>query len=107
VLSGLLGDAQHFYRTPHKYVIVASKEVNELTFLFGFKLTPVWTVFALPSVSIYMALAALPTLKVPDKGGMARPVEADGSQRLSSLNSIAATVAAANLMQFCSQSSAR
>jgi hypothetical protein len=35
VLSDLLGYTRHFYRTPCKYVLVASEEVEELTFLFG------------------------------------------------------------------------
>jgi hypothetical protein len=35
VLDSLPGDAQHFCRTPCKYVLVTSKEVDELTFLFG------------------------------------------------------------------------
>jgi hypothetical protein len=35
VLNDLLGDARHFYRTPHKYDLFVLEEVDELTFLFG------------------------------------------------------------------------
>jgi hypothetical protein len=35
VLDDLLGDAQYFCRTPCKYVLLASEEVDDLAFLFG------------------------------------------------------------------------
>jgi hypothetical protein len=35
VLGDLPGDTRHIYRTPHIYVVVALKKVNELAFLFG------------------------------------------------------------------------
>jgi hypothetical protein len=50
------------------------------------------------SVSICMALASSTAFKALDEGGLARPGDAYGSRRLSSLNSIAAIVAAANSM---------
>jgi hypothetical protein len=34
VLGNPPGDAQNFYQTPRKYVLVASNEVDELAFLF-------------------------------------------------------------------------
>jgi hypothetical protein len=34
------GDACHFYLAPRKYVLVASEEVDELTFLFGVQTCP-------------------------------------------------------------------
>jgi hypothetical protein len=40
VLSDLLRDAQQFYRTPCKYVLVASEEVDELAFQFGIQASP-------------------------------------------------------------------
>jgi hypothetical protein len=46
-------------------------------------------------------------LKAPDGEGMARPGDADGTQRLSSLNLAVAIVVAANSMMSCSQSNAR
>jgi hypothetical protein len=35
VLSDLSGDTWHFCRAPHKYVLVVSEKVNEISFLFG------------------------------------------------------------------------
>jgi hypothetical protein len=35
VLGDLLGDTRHFRRAQRKYVLVASEEVDEITFLFG------------------------------------------------------------------------
>jgi hypothetical protein len=36
VLGNLPGDTRYFYQTLRKYVFVASEEVNEFAFLFGF-----------------------------------------------------------------------
>jgi hypothetical protein len=40
VLSGLPGVTLHLYRTPPKYVLVASEEVDELAFLSGVQAGP-------------------------------------------------------------------
>jgi hypothetical protein len=40
VLGELPGDSRHFSRTPHKYVLVVSKEVDKLAFLFGVQAGP-------------------------------------------------------------------
>jgi hypothetical protein len=40
VLRDLPRDAQNFCRSPRKHVLVASEEVDELTFLFGAKAGP-------------------------------------------------------------------
>jgi hypothetical protein len=40
MLGGVLGYAQHFYQTPHKYVLIALQEVDELAFLFGVQAGP-------------------------------------------------------------------
>jgi hypothetical protein len=38
VLGDFLGDVWNFYQAPHKSVLVASEEVNELAFLFGIQI---------------------------------------------------------------------
>jgi hypothetical protein len=40
VLGDFPGDTWNFYRTPRKHVLIASEEVNELTFLFGVQTSP-------------------------------------------------------------------
>jgi hypothetical protein len=40
VLGDFLGDAWHFYQAPRKHVLVASEEVDELTFLFRVQIGP-------------------------------------------------------------------
>jgi hypothetical protein len=40
VLSGLPGDARHFCWSPHKNILVASEEVDELAFLFEVQVGP-------------------------------------------------------------------
>jgi hypothetical protein len=40
VLGDLPGDTRHFCQTPHKYVLVVSEDVDELTFLFRVQAGP-------------------------------------------------------------------
>jgi hypothetical protein len=40
VLDDFLGDAWHLCWVPHKYVVIASAEVDELAFLFGVQTGP-------------------------------------------------------------------
>jgi hypothetical protein len=40
VLGKLLEDARHFYRSPHKNVLVVLEEVDELAILFGAQVGP-------------------------------------------------------------------
>jgi hypothetical protein len=35
MLGDLMGDARHFFRSPHKNIFVALEEIDELVFLFG------------------------------------------------------------------------
>jgi hypothetical protein len=65
VLRDFLGDARHFYWAPCKYVLVASEEVDELTFLFMVQTSPNLHDFDRVSSG---------ALKAPDVGGMPRPI---------------------------------
>jgi hypothetical protein len=105
--SDFLGDTHHFYRSPCKNVLVALKEVDEITFLFGAEVGPTWMVMARSSVSICMALASSVALKVPDVEGMAVLAKEGGALRHNSFSSAVVTTLVTSSMLFCSQSNAR
>jgi hypothetical protein len=82
-------------------LLYQNKSASSLSYL-GSKLAPVCMVLAGSSASICMALALSTALKAPDVRGMARLSSAEGTQRLSSLNSIVVTIEVANSMLSCS-----
>jgi hypothetical protein len=98
VLGNLSGDDRHLYQTPHKYVLVAPEEVDELAFIFRVQAGPDLNGFGSVLVSICMALASSAALNALDEGGMAWPRGTDGIQRLNSLNSATMTAATTNSM---------
>jgi hypothetical protein len=107
VLIDLPRNAWHFCQTLHKYVLVASEEVDELALLFGVQIRPnlngLGRVF---SVNLF-GFSILGRFQSTGQGGMVGTGDADGTRRLSSLNTAAMTMAAANSMLSYSQSSAR
>jgi hypothetical protein len=107
VLGDLLGDAWHFYQIPPKYVLVASEEDDELTFLFGVKAgTNLDGPSRVLGVDSYN-LGILGHLGGTRQGGHGRPIKVGGTQRYHSLSSAVATAMAASSMLFCSKSNAR
>jgi hypothetical protein len=78
---------------------------TRLLYYLGSKLASICTVLAGSSASICTALASSASLKVSDVEGLAGVRRAKGTQRLSTLNSVAMTAEAASLMLSCSQSS--
>jgi hypothetical protein len=72
---------------------------------FESRLAPICVVLAWFLASTGTTLASSSALKMPDVGGIPGLSGAMGNQRLSSLNSTAAIVAAAGSMLLCSQSS--
>jgi hypothetical protein len=75
--------------------------MSSLSYL-GSKLALICMVLVGSSASICMDLASSATLKEPNIGGMAGLSGVDCTQRLSSLNLVAATVEAASLLLSCS-----
>jgi hypothetical protein len=73
----------------------------------GFKLAPICTVLSAFPASICMALASSYALKTPDIREIAELSRAVGNRRLSSHNSVAATVAVASSMISYSKFNAR
>jgi hypothetical protein len=78
------------------------KSTRSLSYL-GFKPSLIWTVLAGSSASICTALASTTALKASDEGGIAGLGDDEVAWRLSSLNSVVATVAAASSMLSYSQ----
>jgi hypothetical protein len=109
VLSDLSGDAWDFCWSPHKNVLVAPEEVDELAFLFGAQASPDLNGLGRVSASISMALVSSTSLKVPDVEGMDGLAKESGALRQNSFSSaaMAVMVAAASSMLFYSQSNAR
>jgi hypothetical protein len=73
------------------------KSTSSLSYL-GSKLAPIYMVLAGSPTSICTALASSAALKVPDIRGMAGLSSAEGTQKLSSLNSVVTTIEAAGSM---------
>jgi hypothetical protein len=82
------------------------KSTSSLSYL-GSRRAPIGTVLAGSPASICMTLASSAALKAPDVGGMAKLSGAEGTWRLSSLNSVAMTAVATSSMLSYSQSNAR
>jgi hypothetical protein len=102
VLGDLLGDAWHFYWTPHKCALVVSEEVDELAFLFGVQassdLDYLGRVFG---VNLY-GLSILSRFESVGRGGTVRPDDTEGAWRSNSLYSEVMTMAVASSMLSCS-----
>jgi hypothetical protein len=86
VLGDLPRDTQHLCWTSQKYILATLKEVNELAFLFGVQADPDLNSFGRVFGLDLHGLGVLGCFESSGRGGMAGPRDADGTQRLSSLN---------------------